>query len=449
MKSNIDLLNGPIDSSLRKFAIPLALSFLVNIAYSWVDTYFVSRLGKEAIAAIGISEQLLFFIFTIGSGFAVGTSVVVSRRIGEGNKGLADHSATQSFLVMLLIAIVLAISLYLNIENILNLMNISGREKSLAIIYLSTVCFGIPGNFIIFQVSAVVRSSGNSVFPMKLLLFTTVMNAILAPLLIFGIGPFPAMGMAGAGVSTAAAQISGAIIALSSVFLNYTPVSFLKKSLKFDFDIIGKIIRIGLPATLMMFSVSLNRILLFSIANMFGTDVVATYTLGLKVDLFVFMSAFAVGAAIEITTSQNIGAGNISRVFSYQKSAVKQLSLIMLLLGLSVFFGGKYFAEIFTDNLSIIDKTSTYLKITAFSYVPFAIGIISTRVFSGAGDTVRSLLVVAIILIGIQLPTAYMLSNFTGLNHEGIWLGILFSHILFAFIGYMQLKSMNWLKVKV
>ena len=234
MKSKVDLLTGPVDSSLRRFIAPLAVSFLIHMLYSWVDTYYVSRLGTDAIAAIGVSEMLLFITFTIGSGFAVGTGVVVARRIGEKDYAGADKTATQAIAVMFLFASLLSVILYFSIDYVLPLMQFDDNSGRLASTYLSAVMIGVPGNFIIFQINAIVRSSGNSVFPMLILITTTVLNAVVSPLLIFGIGPFPELGILGAGIGTTFAQISGAIISIIAVNKNITPVNLNFKNFTSD-----------------------------------------------------------------------------------------------------------------------------------------------------------------------------------------------------------------------
>jgi Na+-driven multidrug efflux pump len=161
------------------------------------------------------------------------------------------------------------------------------------------------------------------------------------------------------------------------------------------------------------------------------------------------MSVFALGAAIEITTGQNLGAKQIDRIFAYHRSAIKQISILMLGLGVLVFFFGNYFAQIFTNDPNILKETHVYMKITAFSYIPFAIGMISTRVISGAGDTFRSLVLIALILFIVQLPLAYALSKWALLNENGIWYGILISQVAFAFVGYYNMKRKKWMRVKV
>lgn len=449
MSKSVNLISGPIDSSLRKFALPLAFSFLIQNLYTWVDMYYVSRLSPTAIAALKVCEQLIFFLFSIASGFAIGSGVVVARRIGEGEKSKANHTATQSLLLMLIIAIILATFFYFFSPLILKLMNIKGEVFVLSVQYLSMIVFGIPANFLIFHINAIVRASGNSVFPMTILITANVLNAIIAPFLIFGIGPFPRMEIYGAGLAAAIAQNLGFLIALFFILKKFAPIELELKSLKIDNLIFKKIIKIGVPATLQLIAVSVNRIILTSIANMFGVTVLTTYMFGLGVDLFVFMSIFAVGAAIEIITGQNLGANKIDRIFKYHMSSIKQLTVLLVVLIILVFLAGEYFTSIFISDSVLIKEIVIYLRIAVFSYIPFAIGIVSLRVISGSGDYARSLRIVLFIFFGVQLPICFILSNYTSLSYMGIWYGILLSQLVFAFVSLRILYKKKWISTKV
>ncbi|MFP4528668.1 MAG: MATE family efflux transporter [Candidatus Kapaibacterium sp.] len=449
MKKKIDLISGEIDSSLRKFSFPLIVSFLVQNFYTWVDTYYVSRLGAAAIAAVGISEQFIFFMFTLGSGFGVGSAVIIARRFGEGEMAEANKVATQSLIMMFIAATAIAAGFWLALTPLLGLMSISGAEYDLVIDYMTAIVFGIPFFFLMFQINAIVRSTGNSIFPMVVMLISTVLNAIISPLLIFGIWIFPEMGIVGAGTATAISQFTAVIVALISIRMKYTPIEFHLSDLRLRMDIFVRILKLGVPVSLQLFSVSINRIVLFTIANMFGTAVVAGYTLGLKVDLFVFMTVFAVGTAMEIIAGQNIGAGKISRIFRYYKSALSQLGVLIAVLGTVIFMFGDHFVRIFTPDPEIVEIAHTYLRIMVFTYIFFVTGIISTRIITGAGDTVRSLVIVAAILLGVQLPLVWLMAFPLGMEHLGIWWGIFASQIVFAIVGNYHLYKRKWLNKKV
>lgn len=441
---NVDLINGNIDSSLREYALPLALSFIIHMVYSWVDLFFVSRLGSSAVAALGISERIWFFTFAIGSGFAIGTSIIVARRVGEGNFDKAGETSVQGLIYMFIFGVLLAILLFVNLDPILNLLGIRGEVKVLSKRYFEALFWGIPFNFLIFQINALIRASGNTFYPMLILITANVLNFIFTPLLVFGIGPFPRLEIYGAGIGTSIAQIFGSIIAFAILHYKFERIELKLKYFRLRFDIFRRITKLGMPASLQLIAVSITSMGLAANANIFGTEILSTYIIGLKIDLFVSMVIFAMGASLEVITGQNIGAGKPERVYLYHISAIKQLTVLLGTLGVLVFFFGKYVGYIFVNDEFIISELDKYLKFAAFSYIPFSIGIASIRVISGAGDYFRSLVIVTIALICVQLPSAYIISNLTN-NQMGIWFSMVMAIIFFAIIGFREVKRGKWL----
>jgi len=417
--------------------------------YSLIDRYYVSRLGDAAIAAIGSSDQVVFFLFTLVGGFAVGTGIIVSRRFGEGDETGASRTATQALVGMAIMASTVTAIVYLLLPTVPILMRMQPEVAELSMAYLGMLLLGFTCNLLNFQMFSIVRSTGNAIFPMMVLIATVVLNAIIAPFLIFGVGPFPELGMKGAGLATAISQICGTVIALTALLRGKTNMRLDFSEFKLDFDLLGKVAKQGFPASIQMLSVSLNRAVIFTIVSSFGTQVTAAYTLGLNVDMFVFMSVFAMGIAVETATGQNLGANKPERVWGFHKSAVKQMVVLMLGLAIFVWFLGRPFIELYTSNPATIDEATRYLHITVFGYIFFAIGLITVRVMSGAGSAIISMLVTAGCLLGLQLPLSHVLSHGTSLGATGVWIGILVGYIVFAIVAILVLRSKVWLRARV
>jgi putative MATE family efflux protein len=446
---NVNLLEGPIDSSLRKFAFPLVLSFVIHNVYSWVDMYFVSRLGDNAIAAVGSTEQLLFLVFGVGIGFGIGSGIIVARRIGEKKYAAAAHTVSQSIVFGILLACIMGLIVYFGSGYVFDYFDLKGEVRSMAETYVQSISIGIVFNFTIFQVNSIIRSSGNTLFPMVILITANIFNAIISPVLIFGLGPIPAMGIFGAGLGTSAAQFLGMLFALYILIYKFGDLKPKWKGFKVDFGLVWQIIRLGVPASLQLLVVGVNRFFLIKMTTYFGVSVMTTYIIGLRVDMMVYMSIFALGASMEIITGQNLGARQVKRIFNYYFSSIKQLSVLIAVLTILVWIFGHQFASIFTDDKIILDQVKIYLKIISFSYLTFAIGIVSIRVISGAGAYFKSLFLVVLVIFIIQLPLSYGLSQYTGLEEEGIWYGILISQVIFAGIGYIAVVRKKWIRTKV
>jgi putative MATE family efflux protein len=445
----VDLLNDPIDSSLRAFAIPMAFSFLVQLLYSLIDRFYVSRLGDAAIAAIGSSDQVAFFVFTLGSGFGVGTGIIVARRMGEGNVTEAGRTATQALVGMMMLGAVVTTILYILMPYIPQRFGLAPNVATYAVQYMSMLFLGLTANLVNFQISSVVRSTGNSVYPMVILLMTTVVNAIIAPFLIFGIGPFPRMEMAGAGLATALSQILGAGFSIWAVGVGKAGIRLNFKNFKLDPSLLNRIGKQGFPASLQMLSVSLNRMGIFVIAGAFGTSVVAGYTLGLYMDMIVFMFVFATGMAVEVATGQNLGAGKVDRIHLYHRSAVKQLSVVIVTLGVVIYLFGAQFIGLYTHTPATISEATNYLHISVFGYLFFAIGVATVRVVSGAGAAFTSMGITAGSILGVQLPLAYVLSRYAGLGQQGIWFALVIGYVVLTIVATIVKRRGRWLTARV
>jgi len=448
-KLRVDLLSDPIDSSLRAFAIPMAFSYLVQLLYSLIDRFYVSRLGDAAIAAIGSSDQVAFFVFTLGSGFGVGAGIIVARRMGEGNAEEAGRTATQALVGMIMLGAVVTTILYILLPYIPQRFGLAPNVATYAVQYMSMLFIGLTANLVNFQISSIVRSTGNSVYPMVILLMTTVVNAIIAPFLIFGIGPFPRMEMAGAGLATALSQILGAGFSIWAVGAGKAGIRLNFKNFKLDPSLLNRIGKQGFPASLQMLSVSLNRMGIFVIAGAFGTSVVAGYTLGLYMDMIVFMFVFATGMAVEVATGQNLGAGKIERIDLYHRSAVKQLSVVIAVLGLAIYLFGAQFIGLYTTTPATVVEATNYLHISVFGYLFFAIGVATVRVVSGAGAAFTSMSITAGSILGVQLPLAYVLSRYSGLGQTGIWLAVVIGYAVLTIVATVVKRRGKWLSARV
>ncbi len=440
------LVEGPIGSTLWRLAVPLAFGFIINAVYSWTDMYFVSRLGDTATAALGFSDQINFVLFTIGSGFCIGTGIMVARRVGEGRSRQASAIATQAFSFMALYSTAAAILLYFILPPLLPLMGLQGEMLSNAEAYLLTSLIGFPGNLLMFQTNSTVRSTGNTVFPMTVLIISALVNVCVDPILIFGKFGLPAMGIAGAALSTSIAQWTGAAIGAYAIYTGKLNIRLFRPTIRFDRDIIGGIFRIGMGSSLQTLAVSTSRVLIISIANLFGTAAAAAYTIGLRVDILVFMPIFATGIAIETLVSQNIGARRFDRVALFRRTAIRQLGIVTLLMGVCIYLFADNIARIFTEDAEVIGLTVRYLHIAVFGYLFFVIGQTATRALSGAGHSLRSMSIVAGMLFLVQVPLAYLLARFTPLRETGVFLAIAIGYVVLAIVGTLAVRGDRWMR---
>jgi Na+-driven multidrug efflux pump len=257
------------------------------------------------------------------------------------------------------------------------------------------------------------------------------------------------MGMYGAGLATAVAQTSGMIINLMLVLNNKTGIHLRLDKFTFDWQVIRRIVSLGIPSSVQMMAVSLTRISIFKLVAAFGTSVMAAYTLGISVDFIVFMFVFSLGISIEVATGQNLGARKFHRVLGYHTAGIKLLAIISAVLGFLAYTVGPTFASLYSSDRVVIMETQRYLHVSVFGYLFFGVGIISARVISGAGAAYVSLAIVAGSIVLLQLPLVYVFSHYTGWNQTGIWIGAASGYALFAAIGMYAVRSKIWMQAKV
>jgi putative MATE family efflux protein len=284
---------------------------------------------------------------------------------------------------------------------------------------------------------------------MTVLIITVILNAIIAPFLIFGIGPFPELGMRGAGLATSISQMSGTGIALTALIRGSTNIHLDFTQFRLDGALLRRVAKQGLPASLQMLSVSLNRAAIFAIVAGFGTHVTAAYTLGLNIDMMVYMSVFAMGIAVETATGQNLGAKQPERVREIHRSAIRQIGLLMLILAAAVWAFGTEFVELYSRNPATVTEATLYLSFTVIGYVFFSTGLLTVRVLSGAGAAMLAMSITAGSLLGIQLPLAFVLGYYTSLGPIGVWVAVLFGYVAFTIIALLVFRSNRWKTVRV
>lgn len=446
---SLALLDATPGRAIWKLAVPLTFGLVINAVYSWTDMYFVSRLGETAIAALGFSDQIMFILFTLASGFCIGAGIVIARRIGENRGKVARIVATQAFSFVAVYSTILAIALYLLAPAILSGVGLSGPIYSAASLYMTTLVFGFPGSLITFQASTALRSSGNTVFPMIVLIASAIVNAILAPIFIFGYLGVPALGIQGAAIATATTQWVSAAITTYAMYSGRLNLQLYRPTLRFDWHVIGTIFRIGVPASLQALSVSTSRLVMISLASSFGTAAAAAYTIGLRIDMFVFMPVFAVGIAIETLVSQSIGAKLYGRVKLFRDTAIRHLAAVMIGCGLAIFLFAEGIAGVFTTDPEVVDLTVHYLHFAVFGYLFFSIGQSGLRSLSGAGHSLRSMMIAVATLYLVQIPLAYLLSAQPALGVTGVFLAIAIAYLALATISTFAVRGERWMYKRV
>lgn len=444
-----DLTTGSISKNIWILAIPMIISNMMQAGLNLVDMFWVGRLGAAAIAAVAMSGSLLMIVMFIMIGIGIGTTAMVSRSIGEKNQSKADNVAMQSLILGFFSSILLALIGYFTAPFLLKTLGAEAEVLSLGIGYMRILFIGVNVIFYIFFISAILNGAGDAATPMIIAAIMTISNIVLDPLLIFGLGPFPRLGVNGAALASVLAEAIGSIIALEILLKGRSRIHVRLQGLRIDLPIIWQILRIGIPASTQMILRGFLNIVLITIVAGFGTYAVAAFGIGIRFNMLALMPGFAIGMAAATLMGQNLGAKKPERAAASAWLATSYYAIFMaMMMILFLFFAPKVMA-FFNPTPAVVAIGSSYLRITVLGYIFVAIGIILGRALSGAGDTFAPMLITFITLWLVQIPLAIFLSRIPSLGINGVWLAILTAYVLQAVLTASWFQSGKWKSKKV
>lgn len=410
----------PVGKLLMSMSIPMMLSMLVQALYNVVDSYFVAKISQDALNAVSLSFPIQNIIIGVAVGTGVGINALLSRSLGEKNFETANETAGNGILLAVLSGLVmLAVGLILPRTFFQIQTDIPGIVEQ-GTQYLTICCTCSMGVFLEITFERLLQSTGMTVLTMLTQGVGAITNIIMDPILIFGLGPFPKMGVAGAAVATVVGQITGAVLGLIlNLFLN-KELDFHPRYLRLKGQIVGQIYAVGVPSMVMNTVGSVMVFGLNQILMSFTDTATAVFGVYFKLQSFIFMPVFGLNNGMVPIIAYNYGARNRKRILDTMKLAILTAVGIMLV-GLAV-------AEVFPAQLLGIFNASEEmlsigvpaLRIICTSFVFAGFGIVSGSVFQALGHGVLSMMVSIVRQLLVLLPAAYLLS-LTG-RLELVWL---------------------------
>ena len=439
-----EILNGPIIKTIMKLAWPVMVGNTMQVIYNLADTFWLGRLGAEAVAAISIGFPLVFLIVSIGAGITVAGTTLVAQYMGADNQEMTNKVTAQIFLFVLSLSVVLGgIGVLFN-KNILIMMGTPSNILADASAYLNIISAGVPFMFMFFIFSALLRGYGDTKTPMKFMIFSSLLNIVLDPFIIFGIGFFPALGVEGAAYATIFSRAVAGVIGIYLLFTGRKGLTLKLKYLKPDFSVLKKIIVIGFPSAAEQSIVALGLTLLMTIVSQFGTMVVAAYGIGSRILSVVMLPSRGLATATTTMVGQNLGAENIKRA---ESSAWKSTGIIFVTLTVLAIISNLFpraIIGVFNSNPEVIEIGVSFLRVVGFSFGFLGVRFVIGGSFRGAGNTVVAMVLAIIALWGLRLPLAQILSFNLDFGTSGIWWGMFLSNFLTALIAMFWFKKGGW-----
>ena len=441
-KSDINkakLLQGPVGKTLTSLAIPMAFGIVSIILFTVVDTVYIGRLGAEPLAAMGFTFPISYIVMSIAMGLSVGTSSTIARAIGEGHQLRVQRLATDGLGLAFLIVTCFSLIGLTNLNTIFSLMGAKGEILELISDYMIPWCLGVGLLVIPMVGNGAIRATGDTKTPATIMIIAGIVNIVLDPFLIFGIGPFPRLELQGAALATV---FSWAMAFTASLWILGKREGMIRLPIfdpKHSFDSWKRILYIGIPAAGTNMMEPLSMAVITRMISEYGEESVAAFGVGGRLEALSLIGLWALSTAITPFIGQNFGAGNYDRIRAALRFGVK----------FSLIWGGAAFtvlyllsgiiAPIFNDNKAVIASIVLFLQIIPISYAMYGISALVNSMFNALGKPLQASLVIILHLFVFVLPLAYLGSKVYGL--KGIFIGIAVGNAVVGIIAYLMAQK--------
>lgn len=441
--------NRLILNTIFKLAFPIIIANVLQTMYQLVDTFWLGRLSANAVASVSLSFPILFLVVSLGGGLTLAGTVIVAQHKGAGDQKMVNYASSQMVKVIFFISIILAIIGYFSAETLMTLIGAGEELIDDAVIYFQVSSWGYIFMFMFFVYQSLMRGIGNVLIPMYVVFGTVILNLVLDPLFIFGYGPIPGYGVAGAAVASIFTQAISAAIGVYILFKGRKGIRIRFSHMRWDFKWVKNLFALGLPASLDQSSRAAAMAAMVMLVTSFDSEIVAAYGVGARILSLVVVPALGLSIATTSLVGQNIGAGRLDRAERVGNLGVFVAAIGLSFLGIVLFFLAEPLTRFFVpDDPHVIEVGARFIKIMAPTFGLLGIQQVLNGVFNGAGLTKISMLISVLVLWGARFPVAFMLSNNTPLSYEGIWWAFPISNAIAAVIAFIYYKRGSWKKIQ-
>lgn len=440
---------GSINRAIFLLSVPMILEMVMESLFAVVDIFFVSKVSTEAVATVGLTESVITLVYSVAIGLSTAATATIARRTGEGNLAQARHAVGQVIFISLAISSVIAVVGFLLAGDILRMMGADRKVIETGTDFARIQFLSAPVVVLLYSLSGALRGAGAAATAMRSLIIANAFNMALGPILIFGLGPFPELGVTGAALATATGRSIGVVYQLFSLAKGKRALGLTWDDLRPNLETIVAIIKVAMGGTVQFLIGSASWIFLTRILSEFGSDVVAGYTIAIRVIMFTLLPAWGLANAAATLVGQNLGAGKPERA---EASVWKCASYnLIFLLGLSVFmfiFAGNIIS-LFSGDLNVIDTGKMALRVLCMGYGFYAYGMVVIQSLNGAGDTKTPTVINLIAFWAIQIPVAYVLAVILELGPVGVFASVPIAESVLAMLGIWRFRLGGWKVVKV
>jgi putative MATE family efflux protein len=440
--------DGSIDRAIVLLAIPMVLELVLESVFAVVDVFFVARVGPDAVATVGLTEALMTLIYSVAMGLGTGATATVARRMGERDTEGAAIASVQAIALGAFIAIPAGIAGFVFARPILTLMG--GSPDVLANASFTAIMFGFNGVIMtLFLVNAVFRGAGDAAIAMRVLWIANAFNLVLDPCFIFGLGPFPRLGVTGAAVATTTGRSIGVLVQLYLLWRGGGRIAIRRRHLRLVPDVMLHMIRLSGSAVLQILISTTSYIGVMRIMASFGSLAVAASTIVIRIIIFVVLPSWGLSNAAATLVGQNLGAGRPDRAEAsawracwFNVAALGVIGAAFVLLAATVI-------DWFTDDPAVAPMATLGLRIVSGGFPFYAAGYVLTNSFNGAGDTWTPTLINLGCFWCFELPLSYVLGRTLGYGPPGIFWAMAIAFSLMSVISAVLFRRGTWKQTRV
>lgn len=444
-----DFTEAPLGKSIFLLSVPMVLEMVMESVFAVVDIFFVSKLGADAVATVGLTESAMTIVYALGVGLSMATTALVSRRIGEKKQKEAGLVAFQAIAVGMVISILIAIPGILFAKNFLDLMGASNQmiEKGF---WYPAIMFG--GNVVImllFIINAVLRSSGDAALSMRVMWIANIINLVLDPIFIFGIGPFPEMGLMGAAIATNTGRGIAVAYQLYILFRGKHRIKLYLESIRIRLGIMMKLLKISGGGILQNLIATSSWIFLVRIISVSGPEALAGYTIAIRIIVFALLPAWGLSNAASTLVGQNLGANQPDRAEKSVWATGYANMIFMGILSLILIAVPEFWIRIFIDDQQVIAYGIKSLRIISYGFIVYGLGMVLIQGFNGSGDTITPTWINLLAFWMIEIPLAYALAIVFNMGLAGACTAIVIAESLLTLLSFYLFKKGKWKDRKV
>lgn len=447
--SHQDYTAGSLNRAILLLAIPMVLEMVLESLFAVVDVFWVSRLGSNAIATVGLTESVLTLVFAVGLGLGMSTTAMVARRIGEKDADGAAVAAVQAIFLGLIGSLAMGVPFFIFAPRLLALMGASPQIISTGANYARIALGGSGVVMMLFLNNAIFRGAGDAAIAMRLLWVSNILNLILDPCLIFGLGPFPRLGVTGAALATFSGRGIGVLYQFYRLGRGTERLCILACHVRLQASVLWRLVRVSITGILQFLIGQASWIGLVRIVSLFGAPALAAYTIAIRIVIFAILPSWGLSNAAATLVGQNLGAGHPDRA----RSAVWRTGLWNMAflgsVGIVFIVFAPWIIGLFTQDPAVAPIAVNCLRIFSCGNIAFAYGMVLMQAFNGAGDTVTPTYVNFFGFWILEIPLAWWLAMHSFMRVNGVFVAVVVAQVVVVLIGFVLFRQGRWAKQRI